>query len=304
MAKAEPLNNADRITLDGLDQMFSEATEGEKSHGDAVDVSQSGEELALDLSEQSTDGVRIHKVLPNDLFTRGLDNLDEALSNGGASSTYYVHSGKTSGKSRKNTKEARKFVETEKEVSKEEITSRAHAALDLQGSFVDEDDRVSRSDLVNILEGFVRLLRKDGESQGRLNLARTQQIMSAADASKVQDIYVEDKTAELEEMRRLVIEAQETIIKLLTDRVEDRARIATLETELRLLPDLQDQADRAMAVAFRTEEFRSELHKVKFELERYRLANVRHSERGPKALFNRVRKWFLKGQAMAQRDFS
>ena len=72
-----------------------------------------------------------------------------------------------------------------------------------------------------------------------------------------------------------MIEAQDTIIKLLTDRVEDRAKIAGLETQLNILPDLQAQADRAMMVAVRTEDYRSELTKIKFELDRFRLHRVR-----------------------------
>lgn len=140
-------------------------------------------------------------------------------------------------------------------------------------SFVGATDKVSRSDLISLLEGFVGILKRDGDINGgaALNVLRGSQ----AEELKFTDVDIEDKTAELEDMRRLVIEAQETIIKLLTDRVEDRAKIASLETELKLLPDLQEQADRAMAVAFKTEEFRSELHKVKYELEKNRIASVR-----------------------------
>jgi len=159
--------------------------------------------------------------------------------------------------------------------------------------FVDADDRVSRRDLLNILEGFTRLLKRDGEPSFPLS-----------EDLRYTEVDIEDKTAELEDMRRLVIEAQETIIKLLTDRVEDRARIATLETELRLLPDLQEQADRAMAVAFKTEEFRTELHRVKFELEKNRIAAVRRDMyRGPKGIITRVRRWFLKGSGRGQLQF-
>lgn len=189
--------------------------------------------------------------------------------------------------------------------SSEEIaaaTKQIASASALQDALVGVDDRVSRGDLVNLLEGFVKILRTD-EPNGRLNLVRAQQLVNVAPEQI--DIRIEDKSAELEEMRRLVIEAQETIIKLLTDRVEDRARIATLEAEVRLLPDLQEQADRAMAVAFKTEEFRSEIHRVKFELERYRLSSARAlSDRGPLALISRVRKWFLKGHGMRLRNIN
>lgn len=163
----------------------------------------------------------------------------------------------------------------------------------ISAPFVDADDRVSRRDLLNILEGFTRLLKRDGEPS-----------LPLSEDLRYTEVDIEDKTAELEDMRRLVIEAQETIIKLLTDRVEDRARIATLETELRLLPDLQEQADRAMAVAFKTEEFRTELHRVKFELEKNRIAAVRRDMyRGPRGILTRVRRWFLKGSGRGQLQF-
>ena len=169
-------------------------------------------------------------------------------------------------------------------------------------SFVGATDKVSRSDLISLLEGFVGILKRDGDINGgaALNVLRGSQ----AEELKFTDVDIEDKTAELEDMRRLVIEAQETIIKLLTDRVEDRARIAGLETELKLLPDLQEQADRAMAVAFKTEEFRSELHKVKYELERNRIASVRKDMyKGPRGMMTRVRHWFIKAQGLSIRNF-
>lgn len=169
-------------------------------------------------------------------------------------------------------------------------------------SFVGATDKVSRSDLISLLEGFVGILKRDGDINGgaALNVLRGSQ----AEELKFTDVDIEDKTAELEDMRRLVIEAQETIIKLLTDRVEDRARIASLETELKLLPDLQEQADRAMAVAFKTEEFRSELHKVKYELEKNRIASVRKDMyKGPRGMMTRVRHWFIKAQGLSIRNF-
>lgn len=169
-------------------------------------------------------------------------------------------------------------------------------------SFVGATDKVSRSDLISLLEGFVGILKRDGDINGgaALNVLRGSQ----AEELKFTDVDIEDKTAELEDMRRLVIEAQETIIKLLTDRVEDRAKIASLETELKLLPDLQEQADRAMAVAFKTEEFRFELHKVKYELEKNRIASVRKDMyKGPRGMMTRVRHWFIKAQGLSIRNF-
>lgn len=197
------------------------------------------------------------------------------------------------------------------------VAATQKSVADVANSLVNGADRVSKNDLVHILEGFVRILKSDdvstaqtiplivGTTRGGSSLpaVNTSAQIVAADEQQYAEASVVDKTAELEEMRKLVVEAQETIIKLLTDRVEDRARIATLETELRLLPDLQEQADRAMAVAFKTEDFRAELHKVKYELQAYRAVSARSRvPGGPRAWLNSVRRWFLKaqGRSMAQ----
>jgi hypothetical protein len=109
-----------------------------------------------------------------------------------------------------------------------------------------------------------------------------------------QDVQVNDRTAEIESLRNLVIEAQDTIIKLLTDRVEDRARIAGLETQLNILPDLQAQADRAMMVAVKTEDYRSELTKIKFELDRFRLHRVRSEvEKKKGTIWKKIQRWLF-----------
>lgn len=155
------------------------------------------------------------------------------------------------------------------------------------GKFVMNDDRVSRTDLVHLLEGFVKILRTDSKS----NLPAEVNYDLTATGGRYTDAIVDDRTQEIENMRKVIVEAQETIIKLLTDRVEDRAKIASLETQIKLLPDLQAQADRAMAVAIHTEDFRADLTKVKFELERYRLARVRAEAENRKSWFRRVWVW-------------
>ncbi len=311
MSQSQPLGVPDPISLDGLDQMF---TEDERPEGDPTAEQQSiptpvEEEIP---APQPVSGVKIHKELPSDLFTREIENFDPQPAQPESSGVFnmvdsvgsfdYAQMRASSGKKTK--PQPVPVVGRPPKIN--EITSvptnSAVEPFQFQTPIVAEDDRVSRSDLVGLLEGFVKILRKDGDPSGKLNLAKAQKLMIQ---EEVEDIRVEDKTQELEEMRRLVIEAQETIIKLLTDRVEDRARIATLETELRLLPDLQEQADRAMAVAFKTEEFRSELHKVKFELERYRFASVRgRVERGPRFWLTRVRRWFLKAHGVTLRNYS
>ncbi|MBX9666288.1 MAG: hypothetical protein K2X93_01665 [Candidatus Obscuribacterales bacterium] len=314
MSQSQPLGVPDPISLDGLDQMF---TGEERPSADQAPAEQAVEQQLDTPQEESTtpqppSGVKIHRELPSDLFTRDIENFDPQPAQPESSGVFnmvdsvgsFDYSQMRASSSRKSKPQPVPVVGRPPKIN--EITSVPTSSgpdsFQLQTPFVAEDDRVSRSDLVGLLEGFVKILRKDGDPSGKLNLAKAQKLMMQ---EEVEDIRVEDKTQELEEMRRLVIEAQETIIKLLTDRVEDRARIATLETELRLLPDLQEQADRAMAVAFKTEEFRSELHKVKFELERYRFASVRgHVERGPRFWLTRVRRWLLKAQGVTLRNYS
>ena len=160
-----------------------------------------------------------------------------------------------------------------------------------------EETKVSRNDLVNVLESFVNLIKNTGDPpaapMSREVVAPTQ--IRFEPNQNAQTVQADDKTAEVEELRCLLVEAQETIIRLLTDRVEDRARMAQLETELRLIPDLQAQADRTIAVAMNTDDFRRDLTKVKYELERVRLAKVRTEiDRSKRSWWRGVRGWFFK----------
>lgn len=154
-------------------------------------------------------------------------------------------------------------------------------------TMVGASDKVSRKALVNLLEGFVDVLKSESEPDEEGRQYRVELVSSV----KPIEAHVDDRTQEIENLRSLVIEAQDTIIKLLTDRVEDRAKIATLETQVALLPDLQAQADRAMAAAVKTEEYRTELTKIKFEVDRFKLFRVR-SEEG--SLWARIKRWFVK----------
>lgn len=167
-----------------------------------------------------------------------------------------------------------------------------------------DDERVSKGDIVNLLEGFVKILKSDAGSSSSSSALTTvcqnlptelRYDIKAGGQARLTEIQIDDRTAEIEGLRNLVIEAQDTIIKLLTDRVEDRAKIAALESQLKLLPDLQAQADRAMAVAIRTEEYRSDLTKVKFELDRFRLHRVRTEVEAKKGtVWTKVQRFFLK----------
>ena len=94
-------------------------------------------------------------------------------------------------------------------------------------------------------------------------------------AARGETAIAQDQTAEIEDLRRGLIEAKDTIIKLLTERVNDHAQMARLETELRFLPDLQAQADKALAVATDAGDFRDELSKLRFELNKAHLSRMR-----------------------------
>ena len=163
-------------------------------------------------------------------------------------------------------------------------------------------DKAGREQLVQLLEGFVRVLKEDGTIQSCSQLLEANaQLPATIDMdmrqgrAEIAARQLDEKAREVEGLRNLVIEAQDTIIKLLTDRVEDRARIATLETQVNLLPDLQAQADRAMSVAVKTEEYRAELTKVKFELDRFRLHRVRAEAEAKKGtVWTRIQKYVLK----------
>lgn len=113
---------------------------------------------------------------------------------------------------------------------------------------------VSKQELAALLESFACVLRGDAPNGGAA---------------------LADKTAEIGQLKELLLEAQETIIGLLNDRVFDRAKIAKLDAEVRLLPDLQSQANRAMGLASRSEDVQEELVQVKAEVERLRTSYMR-----------------------------
>ena len=265
MAAPQPKNEEDRASVEGLDEVFTK--EACDAGEDLTDKSMSQpkvEELFDEINEDDEEeGITLQSRVLEDEGTVN-DTVSE---------------------------KAKRSVGTA--VSKAKETK-------LTSSIVDGEDRVSRSDLVSLLEGFLGVLKGNAEIDLSSGIARVQ-----PEELKFTDVDVEDRTAELEDMRRLVVEAQDTIIKLLTDRVEDRAKIAQLETELKLLPDLQEQADRAMAVAFKTEEFRTDLQKVKYELEMSRLESIRRDMYiGPKGLVTRVQRWLIKAKGRSLLHFN
>lgn len=261
MTAPQPKHEEDRASVEGLDEVFS---------GEATDEN-------LDQVEESSQPDEVEEELFDEINEDDEDEDDEIVQAETSSVSDTVD----------NTNEMSTAVSKTKETK-------------LTSSIVEGEDRVSRSDLISLLEGFLGVLKGNGDFDIPSGIAKVQ-----PEELKFTDVDVEDRTAELEDMRRLVVEAQDSIIKLLTDRVEDRARIAQLETELKLLPDLQEQADRAMAVAFKTEEFRTELQKVKYELEVNRLESIRKDMyKGPKGLVTKVQRWLIKAKGRSMLQFN
>ena len=87
----------------------------------------------------------------------------------------------------------------------------------------------------------------------------------------------------------MLVEAQSTIITLLTDRVEDKAKLATLESQMRYLPDYQrmQAAPSESPAALATDDLRADLTKVKAEL--LTIKNTAF-----KAGFDQTAKWSFK----------
>ncbi len=165
-------------------------------------------------------------------------------------------------------------------------------------------DKVSRNELVTFLEGFAQMLRKDGGDLPATIPTDTKLDLSHPQLEEIR-IIIEDRDHEIADLRRSLVEAQDTIIKLLTDRVEDRAKIASQDMELKLIPDLQEQTDRAMRLAYKTDELKSDMAKVKYELDRNRIANVRSGvyQMPQTGIISRVKHCFLKAQGISQRQF-
>jgi hypothetical protein len=130
---------------------------------------------------------------------------------------------------------------------------------------------ISKADLVQILETFVTVV-MEGKSEQQpphANLPMTLHSDRSLPASV--SAMMEGKNAEINELKGMLVEAQGTIIKLLTDRVEDRTKIATLESELRLLPDVQKGLDQSRILSINSENMRRDLSKVKAELDRLKI---------------------------------
>ena len=133
-----------------------------------------------------------------------------------------------------------------------------------------DDSGISKDELVKILEAAVTVI-MDNTKAVHANLPQVIPSETSHAVAPHAAALIEEKDSEINELKTLLVEAQSTIIKLLTDRVEDRSKLATLESQARLLPDFQKnnaQANAAAATAANSDMLLRDLGKVKAEVER------------------------------------
>jgi hypothetical protein len=125
-----------------------------------------------------------------------------------------------------------------------------------------EISRSFKAELASVLDGFVRVLRGDLQ-------------------------VVDSRSAEVEELQNLLTQSKDKIISLLMEQSKDKARIAKLETELKFMPDLQSQADRALALVDGAGNLHEELVKLRAQLNNAHLERMRGKLHG-----HRHRSWW------------
>jgi hypothetical protein len=159
----------------------------------------------------------------------------------------------------------------------------------------DDNEPVTKSELVKVLETFVSLMRESKEKVDEdvhINLpSRLPKEYQPTPAEEIGEI-IDAKDAEIDDLKNLLVEAQSTIITLLTDRVEDKAKLATLEAQMRYLPDYQRMQTPpseapASAASLDADDLRADLTKVKAEL--LTIKNTAF-----KAGFDKTAKWSFK----------
>lgn len=125
-----------------------------------------------------------------------------------------------------------------------------------------EISRSFKAELASVLDGFVRVLRGDLQ-------------------------VVDARSAEVEDLQNALAQSKDKIISLLMEQSKDKARIAKLETELKFMPDLQSQADRALALVDGAGNLHEELVKLRTQLNNAHLERMRGKLHG-----HRQRSWW------------
>jgi hypothetical protein len=158
-----------------------------------------------------------------------------------------------------------------KEISDETSTGRIKIDHIITSSDESEDSTaISRDELVKILEAAVSVI-MDSSKAAHANLPQVIPSETSHSIAPQAQALIEEKDSEINELKTLLVEAQSTIIKLLTDRVEDRSKLATLESQAKFLPDFQRSNAQAMGVAMsaaNNDILLRDLGKVKAEVER------------------------------------
>jgi hypothetical protein len=136
----------------------------------------------------------------------------------------------------------------------------------------DDNEHVTKADLVRVLETFVNVIKETQEKQNSHHANLPSPLDFDPGNREAVAEMLASKNAEIDELKSLLVEAQGTIITLLTDRVDDKAKIATMESQLRYLPDYQrlhalPAAKPAPVADTDNEDLRADLTKVKAELQ-------------------------------------
>ena len=157
----------------------------------------------------------------------------------------------------------------------------------------DELAHLTKSDLVHVLETFVNVLMEGKDkvdTSAHTNLPRPLSFEPREGDISFNEVVLA-KNAEIDELKTLLVEAQGTIITLLTDRVEDKAKLATFESQMRFLPDYQGLHTQPTP-SKESDEMRADLTKVKDELQNIKNSAYKSGIDGPK--LTGIRGWLAK----------
>jgi hypothetical protein len=142
-------------------------------------------------------------------------------------------------------------------------TAHDHEELQTTQKAVEIEQTVARGQLLTVLETVLAQLKQDPA----FDMVPRQITDTQLTNLKLEPVSVNDRTEEIDQLKSLLIEAQETIIKLLSDRVEDRAKIANLEAEAKYLPvTKKNNTEQHLGLAIEYEALKKELFRVSTEL--------------------------------------
>jgi hypothetical protein len=179
-----------------------------------------------------------------------------------------------------------------KEISGETSTG----SVKIDHIITSSDERaISKDELVKILEAAVTVI-MDSSKVAHANLPQVIPSETAHSIALQAQALIQEKDSEINELKTLLVEAQSTIIKLLTDRVDDRSKLATLESQAKFLPDFQRTNAQAMGVAMsaaNNDMLLRDIGKVKAEVERLKGSRGQAFATGEinPSLWTKIRRW-------------